>query len=192
MAIRKMEFTQGEELNIRSCPRIETKYILENIDDLLKQEGTLIVKCGKSFWDVTNNRDIYNQAEEFDPQELTGIEKKEMQLAATSPLAHAYDGKDPAQDPMSMLYQKTEDDTEIEEEHVTRKTFYATDLVLSVIDTYRFRNGTEVSEAIRELILRGTPEDIMDEAKKVLEARAKNGQRIAGMKAKKRKNRVII
>lgn len=190
MAIRKMEFTKGDELNIRSFPRIENKYITENLEDLRKNETALIVKCGKSFWDVSEKPEIFEQAEEFDPEELTGIEKKEMQQAAASPLAHAYEDRKESEqednDPMSMLYQKTEEE-EVQIEYLSRKTFYANPVILAIIDTYCFRNRTDVSEAIRELILRGTPEDIVEEAQK----RAAEYLKTAPKKTRK-KNRVII
>ena len=186
MAIRKMEFAKGEELNIRSFSRMETKLVFENINKLSADPQQLIVKCGKSYWDVTVSPEIFAQAEEFDPGELTEIEKREMKQ--TAPHVHAYDGQNNASDPMSMLYQKTEE--EEEPEYVTRKTFYLTDVVLEVIEAYRYANKMEVSETVRELILRGAPEEILAEAEK--NAAVARSTRASQKTTRKKKKRIII
>lgn len=187
MAIRKLEFTKGEELNIRSFTRIENKMIFENLNGLMENKEQLIVKCGKSFWDVTGSAEIFEQAEEFNPGELTGIEQKEMQQTAAP--AHAYSEKpEKAADPMSMLYQKTEEEEE-EPEYVVRKTYYMSELVVEIIEVYRYAYGTEVSETVRELILDGAAPEILEEAKKrVAERHAKFPKKNKRIK----KKRVIL
>ncbi|MBQ8248158.1 MAG: hypothetical protein IJZ42_13600 [Lachnospiraceae bacterium] len=187
MAIRKMEFVKGDELNIRSFPRIENKVIYENLDKLMEDETQLIVKSGKSYWDVTQNPEIFKQAEEFNPNELTGIEKKEMQQA-TAPV-HAYSEQPEAPiDPMSMLYQKTEEEEE-EPEYVVRKTYYMSELAVEVIDAYRYVNKTEISEAVRELIINGAPPEILEKAKKNLEMHQASRKKSI---TKKKKKRIIL
>ena len=79
MNIKQLKFDIGEELNIRECPKLKTK----SIDELqaLVSEGTMIVKCGRAYYDVSNRIDIYEheQAEELDISSLTSIDRKDKQ-----------------------------------------------------------------------------------------------------------------
>ena len=181
MAIKQLDYNKGEELNIRSYPRLQSAEILEKINETIERTDMLIVKCGKSFWDVTKAPEIFEQADEFNPESLTGIEKKEMQKS-NAPAPAYEDNYTLEDDPMNLLFHRTE-----EEPEYVRKTYYLTPTQVEWLRLLCFHRHEEVSEMVRQIFDCALP--ILSEAYGDLGAQAANNVSQNPPKTKKRKRR---
>ena len=116
MAIKQLPYEAGEELGIRQKGnRIPENEILENLEHILQSEDFHIVKCGKSFWDVTAYPEIFEKGEEFSAESLTATDLKQMEKPKVP--AQAFKAPAPEEiNPMSILFHKTD---EVEEEEET-------------------------------------------------------------------------
>lgn len=183
MAIRQLPFDKGQDFDITNkAARIRSDEVLANMENYLKDEKTLVVKCGKSFWDVTAVPEIYEAGEEFQVDNLTDIDRK--QMGKQEPPKPAFVDtilQDPKANPLTALYHKT-DEEEVEEEppQLDRKTYYLYPRDVEALRILCHETHTEVSAMVREIFARGIPsiaeeigkEDIYAEAEANL---AKNG-----------------
>ena len=157
MAIRQLPYETGEELGIRQKGnRLPENEILENLEHNLQSEDSLIVKCGKSFWDVTFHPEIFEKGEEFIVESLTATDLKQMK----KPKAPTPAFKAPAQEevnPMSILFHKTdeEEDDEEETEILERKTYYLRPKDIEALTILCHETRVEVSAMVREIFERG-------------------------------------
>lgn len=144
-----MSFEEGQAVNIRECPKLPTKdTTIEELKKFAQDENFLIVKSGKSYFDVTKRPEIFEQAhDDFDIDLLTKIDQRELRQAEIMPAFN-----EPIDnDPMSLLFQNTSEEEEVYEEY-DRKTYY---LRLDQVETIRqlcFKEHADVSEMIRELL----------------------------------------
>lgn len=155
MAIKQLPYEAGEELGIRQKGnRIPENEILENLEHILQSEDFHIVKCGKSFWDVTAHPEIFEKGEEFSAESLTATDLKQME----KPKVPAQVFKSPVQEtsPMSILFHKTEEDEEEEEtEILERKTYYLRLKDIEALTILCHTTRVEVSAMVREIFERG-------------------------------------
>lgn len=158
MAIRQLLFDKGEEFDITNkATRIPSDKVLENMKNFLEDENTLIVKCGKSFWDVTAAPEIYEAGSEFRVEDLTSIDMK--QMGKQTPPKPAFVEnilQDPADNPLSALYHRTdEEEPEEEPEELERKTYYLRPKDIEALTILCHETRTEVSAMVREIFVRG-------------------------------------
>lgn len=158
MAIRQLPFEKGEEFEIRSkANRVPSDEVLEHIKEHLADEKTLIVKCGKSFWDVSAWPEIYEAGDEFRVEGLTSIDRK--QMGRPEPPKPAFVEnilQDPADNPLTALYHRTdEDEAEEEPEVLERKTYYLRAKDVEALTILCHETRTEVSAMVREIFVRG-------------------------------------
>lgn len=160
MAIRKLLFEEGEKFELRSkTTRVPNDEILENMQQYLQDEGRLIVKCGKSFWDVSAYPEIYEAGEEFHEEDLTSIDKKQMEKKeAPKPAFVENLINQPADNPLAALYHKTEEEEEPEPEVLDRKTYYLRQKDVEALRILCYETNTEVSAMVREIFARGIPD----------------------------------
>lgn len=156
MAIKQLPYEAGEELGIRQKGnRIPENEILDNLEHILQSEDFHIVKCGKSFWDVTAHPEIFEKGEEFSVESLTATDLKQMQ----TPRVPAQAFKTPAQEeinPMSILFHKTDEEEEQEEqEKLERKTYYLRPKDIEALTILCHETRVEVSAMVREIFERG-------------------------------------
>lgn len=147
MSIRQMSFDEGESLKIRECLKLPPNTSIEELKKHAENQEILIVKSGKSYFNVTAKPEIYDQAKEFDISSLTGIDKRDMQQTDATP---AFPEKQDI-DPMSMLYQNTSQTDEEEYEEYERKTYYLRLEQIEVLKILCFKENKDVSELVREL-----------------------------------------
>lgn len=152
MSIRQMSFEEGQALNIQECPRLAPKdTTFEELENLSNDQERLIVKSGKSYYDVTKKPEIFEQAhDDFSLNSLTKMDQRDLRRSEITP---AFD--EPTQvdaDPMSLLFQNTTPQEEAEIEELERKTYY---LRLDQIETLRtlcYKENSDVSRIVRELL----------------------------------------
>lgn len=155
MAIKQLPYEIGEELGIRQKGnRIPENEILENLEHNLQSEESLIVKCGKSFWDVTFHPEIFEKGEEFTPENLTATDLKQMEKPKIP--TPAFKAPEQEVNPMSILFHKTEDAGEEEEqERLERKTYYLRPKDIEALTILCHETRVEVSAMVREIFERG-------------------------------------
>ena len=155
MAIKQLPFEVGEELGIRQKGnRLPESEILENLKNNLERQDVLIVKCGKSFWDVTAYPEIFEEGEEFTVENLTATDLKQMEKPKMPTPAF----KSPVQEknPMSILFHKTEQEEEEEgQEMLVRKTYYLRLTDIEALTILCHETRVEVSAMVREIFERG-------------------------------------
>lgn len=187
MAIRQLTFEQGQRLEVKNkASRFAPDEVLEKMDEYLRDEKTLIIKCGKSFWNVTAYPEIFEQGEEFDPKGLTSIDLKQMQKP--TPPKPAYEenpNEDTKRNLMRQLFHKSdevnsEDETQEEESKKrVRKTYYLNEIDVEALAILCYYLGVEVSAMVREIFERGLTSiaeeieypDLFEEAKRNLDRR---------------------
>ena len=159
MAIRQLPFDKGEEFEIRNkANRVPNDEIGENLKQYLEDEKRLFVKCGKSFWDVSAWPEIYEAGDEFRVEDLTSIDKKQMEKQ-TPPKPAFVDNilQEPAS-PLSALYHRTDDgETEGEPVQYDRKTYYLYPRQVEALRILCHETNMEVSAMVREIFERGIP-----------------------------------
>lgn len=155
MAIKQLPFEKGEKFGIRQKGhRIPSEEVMENIKHNLENE-TLIVKCGKSFWDVTAYPEIFEEGDEFRVEDLTSIDRKQMERP--EPPKPAFEGTGATgskSNPMSMLFHKTETSTP-EPVTLVRKTHYFEPKQVEAVRILCHLENMEVSAMMREIVVRG-------------------------------------
>lgn len=167
MAIRQLPFELGDELGIRQKgTRVPDDEILENLEHNLQSEESLIVKCGKSFWDVTFHPEIFDKGEEFTAENLTATDLKQMEKGKTPTPAFKSTAQDEVPNPMSILFHKTEEveGEEEEQERFERKTYYLRLADIEALTILCHETRVEVSAMVREIFERGI-KSIADEMK---------------------------
>lgn len=152
MAIRKLTWGRGSELGIREIAEmLDGELVLKYLDENLKNPEQLILKCGKSFYDVTNCPKLFDEGEEFDPSELTSIDKKQLN-ERPAPVPAFQDEPEPAKDDrMNLLFQKTEEEEEAEPEKLERKTYYLRPKDIEALTILCYETRVEVSAMVREI-----------------------------------------
>lgn len=159
MAIRQLPFDKGEAFEIRSkANRVPNDEIGENLKHYLEDEKRLIVKCGKSYWDVSAWPEIYEAGDEFRVEDLTSIDKKQMGKQAPPKPAFVDNILQEPASPLAALYHRTDVD-EAEEEHVEydRKTYYLFQRQVEALRILCHETNMEVSAMAREIFERGIP-----------------------------------
>lgn len=156
MAIKQLPFEVGEELGVRQKGnRFPENEILDNLKKNLERDDVLIVKCGKSFWDVTAYPEIFDAGEEFTVESLTATDLKQMEKPKVPTPAF----KSPVQDPnpMSILFHKTDEveEEEEEQERLVRKTYYLRPKDIEALTILCHETRVEVSAMVREIFERG-------------------------------------
>lgn len=155
MAIKQLPFEKGEELGVRhKGNRLIESEIMENLKNNLVREDLLIIKCGKSFWDVTAYPEIFNEGDEFRVEDLTETDKKQLgQVKAPEP---AYKAPETTDNPMAMLFHRTDtEDGEQEKEEYLRKTYYLRPKDVEALTILCHWTRVEVSAMVREVFERG-------------------------------------
>lgn len=157
MAIRKLSWEIGDSMGIRERgEKLADDLVLKYLDDVAAHEEQLVVKCGKSFWDVTNAPEIFERGEEFDPNSVTEIDRAQMG-APTQPKP-AFQTAQPAvaDDPMKLLFQKTEpNETDDKPEKLERKTYFLRPTQIEALAILCHNERVEVSVMVREIFDRG-------------------------------------
>lgn len=156
MAIRKLVWEKGVALGIREkAEKVDDELVLKYLKDNLENPEQLILKCGRSFWDVTHSPELFEEGEEFTPDDLTAIDYK--QLKSVEPPAPAFkEEQAPAsEDRMNLLFQKTEKEEEEEEETLVRKTYYLRTKDVEALTILCHETRLEVSAMVREVFWRG-------------------------------------
>lgn len=148
MGIRQLTFEKGEELNIRECMKLPKNTSIETLQEYANKADAMIVKSGKSYFDVAARPEIYEAAEEFDLSSLTPIDQREMRRTEITP---AFD-ESVENDPMAMLYQNTSQPEEEEYEEYERKTYYLRPNQIEALRLICFKQVKDVSEAVRDLL----------------------------------------
>lgn len=151
MAIKQLPFEKGENFGIRQKGhRIPSEAVMENIKDNLVND-TLIVKCGKSFWDVSAYPEIFASGDEFRVEDLTSIDRKQMNKPEPPKPAfvEALVG-DSKKNPMSMLFHKT-DVQEPEPVQYVRKTHYFEPRQIEALTLLCHKTRLEVSAMMRAI-----------------------------------------
>ena len=157
MAIRQLPFDKGEEFELRSkATRVPNDEIGENLKKYLEDEQRLIVKCGKSFWDVSSWPEIYEAGDEFRVEDLTSIDRKQMEKQDPPKPAFVENLLQEPRNPLAELYHRT-DEEEVEEEPETleRKTYYLRPKDIEALTILCHETRTEVSAMVREIFERG-------------------------------------
>lgn len=158
MAIKKLSFERGEELDIRTKgKRLDPADVLENMKQYLERQDALIVRCGKSFYDVTDYPEVFEEGEEFREDEMTSIDVKQMQRPAAPRPAYQDPAKEQkAQNPLADLYHRTDkpENTEVAEKLV-RKTYYLRPVDAEVLTILCHETRVEISAMAREALARG-------------------------------------
>lgn len=157
MAIKQLSYEAGEELGVRQKGnRIPENEILDNLDHILQSEDFHIVKCGKSFWDVTAHPEIFEKGEEFSVESLTATDLKQMEKPKVPTPAFKSPVQDTNTNPMSILFHKTEEEEEEEEqEKLERKTYYLRPKDIEALTILCHETRVEVSAMVREIFERG-------------------------------------
>lgn len=157
MAIKKLDFNRGEELELRKkAPRIPSNEVLDNMDEMLNDESRLILQCGKSYWDVSAFPEIFAEGEDFDPESLTSIDLKQMSKQEPPKPAFGNVTEGAANDMLTELYHRTDEDEEEEEEELlVRKTYYLRPLDVEALRLLCFHMEEEVSVMVREIFEKG-------------------------------------
>lgn len=153
MAIKQLPFEQGEELLVRQKGnRLIESEIMENLKYNLERDDVLILKCGKSFWDVTAYPEIFEAGDEFRVEDLTETDKKQMgQVAKPEPV---YKAPYTSDNPMSMLFHRTDTEDEGKEKYL-RKTYYLRPKDVEALTILCHYTRVEVSAMVRETFERG-------------------------------------
>lgn len=152
MSIRQMSFEEGQALNIQECPRLAPKdTTFEELEKLANDNIFLIVKSGKSYYDVTKKPEIFEQAhDDFNLGSLTKMDQRDLRRTELAP---AFDEPiQPDTDPMALLFKNTTPQDEEGVDELERKTYY---LRLDQIETLRticFKEDKDVSQVVRELL----------------------------------------
>lgn len=151
MSIRQMSFEEGQELNIRECPKLQPKNTtIEELKKLSEDETIKIVKSGKSYFDVTARPEIFNAAhDDFKLDELTKIEQRDLRQTDVTP-AFAEEKVDV--DPMALLFQNTSRPEKEPAEPMKRATYYLRQDQLEALRLIRFKEVKDVSYVVRELL----------------------------------------
>lgn len=154
MAIRQLLFDIGENLGIRQKGnRLIESDVLENLKKNLESKEQLIVKCGKSFWDVTAYPEIFEEGTEFTVDDLTSIDRK--QMAKKEPPKPAFED-DATSNPLAALYHKTDEEEEDEEpERLERRTYYLRPKDIEALTILCHETRVELSAMVREIFERG-------------------------------------
>lgn len=157
MAIRQLPFEKGEEFELRSkASRVPSDEVLEHIKEHLEDERTLIVKCGKSFWDVSAWPEIYEAGDEFHAEDLTSIDLKQMEKKEPPKPAFVENILQEPANPLTALYHRTdEEEPEEEPEELVRKTYYLRRKDVEALTILCHETRTEVSAMVREIFERG-------------------------------------
>lgn len=159
MAIKQLPFEKGEEFGIRQKGhRLPSDEVMENMKWNLEND-TLIVKCGKSFWDVSAYPEIYEAGDEFRVEDLTSIDRKQMEKAAPPKPAFEESAKnEPSLNPMAYLFHKTEpEEPEQEPVALVRKTYYLEPKHVEALTILCHDSRVELSAMVREIFDRGLP-----------------------------------
>ena len=159
MAIRQLPFEKGEEFEIRGkANRVPSDEVLEHLKEHLEDEKTLIVKCGKSFWDVSAFPEIFEAGDEFREEGLTSIDLKQMEKKEPPKPAFVDNILQEPTNPLTALYHRT-DEEEVEEEpqQWDRKTYYLYPRDVEALRILCHETNTEVSAMVREIFARGIP-----------------------------------
>lgn len=155
MAIKQLPFEKGEELLIRQKGnRLIESEIMENLKHNLIREDLLILKCGKSFWDVTAYPEIFDEGDEFRVEDLTDTDKKQLgKVEAPEP---AFKTTTPVENPMSMLFHRTDmENNKKEKDSLLRKTYYLRPKDVEALTILCHYTRVEVSAMVREIFERG-------------------------------------
>ena len=158
MAIRQLPFEKGEEFEIRNkASRVPNDEVGENMKALLQDEQRLIVKCGKSFWDVSAWPDIFEAGDEFRVEDLTSIDRKQMEKKDPPKPAFVENIlQESSNNPLSALYHRTdEEDVEEEPEKLERKTYFLRAKDVEALTLICHETRTEISAMVREIFERG-------------------------------------
>lgn len=156
MAIRKLTYDKGDALGIHEKgEKLDAALVLKYLDDNLQNEEQLIVKCGKSFWDVTNAPEIFEAGEEFTPEDLTAIDEKQYGKTDAAKPAFAKTPEEEKEDRLNLLFQKTDKEPEETPEKWVRKTYYLREKDVEALSIMCHVNSIEVSAMVREVFERG-------------------------------------
>ena len=158
MAIKKLTFTRGEELGIRTKgKRLDPADVLENMKQYLEQTDKLIIRCGKSFYDITDHPEIFEEGEEFREEEMTSIDKKQMQRPAEAKPAYQDDtAEKKAENPLADLYHRTDEpENKKAEETLIRRTYIFRPTDIEAVRLLNHELGGEISALVREALARG-------------------------------------
>ena len=152
MAIKQLHFDRGEELGIRQKGnRLVESEVMENLKQNLEKEDVLIVKCGKSFWDVTAYPEIFEEGDEFRVEDLTATDRKQLEKAKKPEPAFKE-----AENPMSALFHRTDiEEKEEETEQLERKTYYLRPKDVEALTIIQHETRVQVSAIVREALERG-------------------------------------
>lgn len=155
MAIKQLPFEKGEELLIRQKGnRLIESEVMENLKNNLVREDMLIIKCGKSFWDVTGYPEIFDEGDEFRVEDLTSTDRKQLETPkAPEP---AFKGNQVSDNPMSALFHRTDvEEKESEPEKLERKTYYLRSRDVEALMLLHTFTRVEISALVREVFERG-------------------------------------
>ena len=158
MAIRSLIWEKGLELGIREkAEKLDDELVLKYLEENMQNPEQLILKCGRSYWDVTNCSELFDAGEEFTPEALTKIDYK--QLTAVEPPTPVFkeepeESKNTDEERMNLLFQKTEED-ENEEEEFVRKTYYIRTKDAEALTILHHMTRVAVSALAREAFERG-------------------------------------
>ena len=151
MSIRQMLFEEGQELNIRECPKLQPRdTTVEALQKLMDDETVKIVKSGKSYYDVSSKPEIFDAArDDFSLESLTKVDQRDLRHSEMKPAFQDENTSNP--DPMAALFQKTESDEEEPAEEYERKTYYLRLDQIEALKALRFKEDRDVSAIVREL-----------------------------------------
>lgn len=156
MAIRKLNWEIGDSMGIREkAEKLSDELVLKYLEETMEHEEQLVLKCGKSFWDVTNAPELFEAGDEFDPSSLTEIDKKQLSEGPAPKQAFQNEQSSIKEDPMSLLFRKTEKDEENEKEDYLRKTYYLRPKDVEALTILCHFTRVEVSAMVREVFERG-------------------------------------
>lgn len=158
MAIRTLKYEIGDEMGIQAkAEKLDSALVIKYLDDNMAQDEQLILKCGRSFWDVTKVPEFfYHEAsEEFNPDELTSIDKRQLSETPAPKQAFQAEPVQPKEDPMSLLFRKTENDQKTEKAELLRKTYYLRPKDVEALTILCHFTRVEVSAMVREVFERG-------------------------------------
>lgn len=156
MAIKKMTWEKGQALGIREKgEKLPDDLVLKYLDENMQNPEQLILKCGKSFWDVTNAPMLFDEGEDFDPSELTSIDKKQLSEKATAVPAFQDEPDNTEADRMNLLFRRTEDEEPEEADTLERKTYYFRSKDIEALTILCHETRVEMSAMAREIFERG-------------------------------------
>lgn len=164
MAIRQLPFEKGEEFGIRNkaakFSQKETADMLENIKNYLERKDILIVKSGRSYYDVTAYPEIFEEGDEFRVEDLTAIDRK--QMSAPEPPKPAFEEPlvvEEKVNPLAELYHRTDEEETVDPQELLkaldRKTYYLHKVQIEELAVLCHEMRVETSAMVREIFDRG-------------------------------------